>query len=62
MELGLKGMFGQVAQVTETQGLILALTQRFTWLLTSIPGVIIHLLGKHLPNKKEMELEIKTPV
>jgi uncharacterized membrane protein YbhN (UPF0104 family) len=62
MELGIKGMFGQVAKVTETQGLILALTQRFTWLLTSIPGVIIHLTGKHLPDKKEMELEIKTPV
>jgi uncharacterized protein (TIRG00374 family) len=62
MELGLKGLFGQVAKVTETQGLILALTQRFTWLLTSIPGVIIHLTGKHLPDKKEMEAEIKTPV
>lgn len=62
MELGLKGLFGQVAQVTETQGLILALTQRFTWLLTSIPGVIIHLTGKHLPDKKEIQAEIKTPV
>jgi uncharacterized protein (TIRG00374 family) len=55
MELGLKGMFGQVAKVTETQGLILALTQRFTWLLTSIPGVIIHLTGKHLPDSKRLE-------
>lgn len=62
MELGLKGLFGQVAKVTETQGLILALTQRFTWLLTSIPGVIIHLTGKHLPDKKEIEAGIKTPI
>jgi len=61
MELSLKGMF-QVAKVPETQGLILALTQRFTWLLTSIPGVIIHLTGKHLPNKKEIQTEIKMPV
>jgi uncharacterized protein (TIRG00374 family) len=49
MELGLKGLFGKVAQVTETQGLILALAQRLTWLLVSIPGVIIHISGKHLP-------------
>lgn len=49
MELGLKGLFGKVAQVTASQGLILALAQRLTWLLTSIPGVIIHLTGKHLP-------------
>jgi len=54
MELGLKGLFGKVAQVTETQGLILALTQRVTWLIVSIPGVIIHLTGKHLPDKSAM--------
>ena len=58
MELGLKGLFGKVAQVTETQGLILALTQRITWLIVSIPGVIVHLTGKHLPNKEEIEKEI----
>ncbi|MGA2915103.1 MAG: lysylphosphatidylglycerol synthase transmembrane domain-containing protein [Sedimentisphaerales bacterium] len=58
MELGLKGLFGKVAQVTETQGLILALTQRLTWLIISIPGVVIHLTGKHLPNKEEIEKEI----
>ncbi|MFA5293711.1 MAG: lysylphosphatidylglycerol synthase transmembrane domain-containing protein [Phycisphaerae bacterium] len=50
MELGLKGLFGQVAQVTTEQGLGLALAQRIIWLLTSIPGVIIHITGKHLPN------------
>lgn len=58
MELGLKGLFGKVAQVTETQGLILALTQRIMWLLISIPGVIIHLTGKHLPDKEEIKKEI----
>ena len=58
MELGLKGLFGKVAQVTETQGLILALTQRITWLIVSIPGVIIHLTGKHLPDEEEIEKEI----
>jgi uncharacterized membrane protein YbhN (UPF0104 family) len=58
MELGLKGLFGKVAQVTETQGLILALTQRLTWLLIAIPGVMIHLTGKHLPDTEEIEKEI----
>ena len=51
MELGLKGLFSKVAQVTASQGLILALAQRLTWLLISIPGVIIHITGKHLPAK-----------
>jgi uncharacterized membrane protein YbhN (UPF0104 family) len=58
MELGLKGLFGKVATVGETQGLILALTQRITWLIISIPGVVIHLTGKHLPDKEEIEKEI----
>jgi uncharacterized protein (TIRG00374 family) len=58
MELGLKGLFGKVAQVTETQGLILALAQRLTWLLVSIPGVIIHISGKHLPDTEKIEKEI----
>ena len=53
MELGLKGLFGKVAQVTTQQGLGLALAQRIIWLLTSIPGVIIHLTGKHLPKMEE---------
>jgi glycosyltransferase 2 family protein len=53
MELGLKGLFGKVAEVSASQGLILALTQRLTWLLTSIPGVIIHITGKHLPDELE---------
>lgn len=55
MELGLKGMFSQVAQVTTEKGLGLALAQRIIWLLTSIPGVIIHLTGKHLPEEMEEE-------
>lgn len=54
MELGLKGLFSKVAQVTASQGLILALAQRLTWLLTSIPGVIIHITGKHLPKQEEI--------
>lgn len=59
MELGLKGLFGKVAEVTASQGLILALAQRLTWLLTSIPGVIIHITGRHLPD--ELNSELKKP-
>jgi len=55
MELGLKGLFSQVAQVTTEQGLGLALAQRVMWLLTSIPGVIIHITGKHLPDELKVE-------
>ncbi|HAL44557.1 MAG TPA: hypothetical protein DCP47_01325 [Phycisphaerales bacterium] len=55
MELGLKGMFSQVARVTTKQGLGLALAQRIIWLLTSIPGVIIHITGKHLPEEERVE-------
>lgn len=53
MELGLKGLFSKVSQVTTEQGLGLALAQRVIWLLTSIPGVIIHLTGKHLPDESD---------
>ena len=52
MELGLKGMFSQVATVTEKQGLILGLAQRVILLVVSMPGIFIHLAGKHLPSKK----------
>ncbi|NIA17352.1 MAG: flippase-like domain-containing protein [Planctomycetes bacterium] len=49
VELGLREMFSQVTAVTQKQGLILGLAQRVIWLITSIPGLIIHLTGKHLP-------------
>ena len=55
MELGLRGMFSQVTTVTQKQGLILGLAQRVIWLITSMPGFIIHLTGKHLPTKKDLK-------
>jgi glycosyltransferase 2 family protein len=58
MELGLKGMFSQVTTVTEKQGLILGLIQRVIWLITSLPGLVVHLTGKHLPRKQELEKEV----
>lgn len=55
MELGLKGLFSQVATVTTEQGLGLAFAQRIIWLITSIPGVIVHITGKHLPEDERVE-------
>ncbi|MEN6385458.1 MAG: lysylphosphatidylglycerol synthase transmembrane domain-containing protein [Phycisphaerales bacterium] len=55
VELGLREMFSKVAAVTSEQGLGLGLAQRIIWLLTSIPGVIIHISGKHLPEEERIE-------
>ena len=55
MELGLRGMFSRVTTVTNTQGLILGLAQRVILLLSSLPGLVVHITGKHLPKKKELE-------
>lgn len=48
-ELWLKTMFIGVCGVSSELALALALSQRIVWLLGSLPGVVIHLLGAHLP-------------
>jgi uncharacterized membrane protein YbhN (UPF0104 family) len=48
MEWWLKIMFIEVG-VPGEQALVLALCQRFTWLIGSLPGAVIHLVGAHLP-------------
>ena len=52
VDLSLKSMF-KVIGVPEADGGLLALTQRLILLLISIPGVIIHITGKHLPDEME---------
>jgi uncharacterized protein (TIRG00374 family) len=42
-------LFINFAGVAEDSALALALCQRFVWLLASLPGAAIHLLGAHLP-------------
>ena len=49
MEWWLKVMFIQICCVSSGQALALALCQRFFWLIGSLPGVVIHLIGAHLP-------------
>jgi len=48
MEWWLKIMFVEIG-VPGGQALVLALCQRFTWLIGSLPGAVIHLIGAHLP-------------
>jgi len=42
-------LFINFAGVGEDAALALALCQRFVWLIASLPGAAIHLLGAHLP-------------
>ena len=60
VELGIKGMFSRVTTVTALQGLILALTQRVIFLIASLPGVVIHIFGRHLPDEEQMAAEMKS--
>jgi hypothetical protein len=49
VEWSVKVMFIQVSGVTGEQALALALWQRLLWLIGSLPGAVIHMMGVHLP-------------
>ena len=49
MEFGIQGMFKVIGVSYRIP--TLALAQRIMWLIISVPGVIIHLTGKHLPKE-----------
>jgi uncharacterized membrane protein YbhN (UPF0104 family) len=49
MEAGIVELFGRLAGVAAERALALALCQRFVWVLASLPGAVVHLLGAHLP-------------
>lgn len=49
LEGGIALLFSKLAQVPLAQGTCLSLCQRFIWLISSIPGGIVHLMGHHLP-------------
>ena len=53
MEFGIQGMFKVIGICDKIPAL--ALAQRLTWLLGSVPGVIVHLTGKHLPDEMKIE-------
>lgn len=45
----LAALFVKFAGVEQEPAFALALCQRFVWLLASVPGAVIHLIGAHLP-------------
>jgi uncharacterized protein (TIRG00374 family) len=49
MEGWLKMMFMRVGTISSENALALALCQRLLFLIVSLPGAIIHLIGAHLP-------------
>ncbi len=53
-------LFTTYAGVNKDSALALALCQRFVWLLASLPGAAIHLLGAHLP--KDFFIDYKEPI
>jgi len=59
MEGWLKVMFMQVGTMSGKDALALALCQRLIFLLVSLPGAIIHLIGAHLP--KEFFIDYDKP-
>jgi hypothetical protein len=50
MEGGLKFLFGKIATVTEGQRVIPGLVQRVIFLIVSMPGLVVHIKGAHLPD------------
>jgi uncharacterized membrane protein YbhN (UPF0104 family) len=49
MEGGLAYLFVHFAGVEPEAALALALCQRVVWMVSSVPGAFIHLIGAHLP-------------
>jgi len=48
-EAGIVGLFTLLTGATAERVLALAFCQRFIWVLSSLPGGLVHLLGAHLP-------------
>jgi len=51
LEGGIRELFTRFAGVGAAEALVLALCQRFVWVLASLPGAVIHLTGTHLPRE-----------
>lgn len=63
-ELWLKEMFIRVCQASVRDAQALAASQRILWLVGSLPGAVIHLIGAHLPGKttKDFFIDSKTSI
>ena len=53
----LRLLFSQVSGVLQENAIALALCQRLLWLLGSLPGAVIHMMGVHLP--KDFSIDYK---
>ncbi len=53
-------LFTHFAGVGKEQAMAIALCQRAIWMLTSLPGAVIHLVGAHLP--KDFFIDYNKPV
>lgn len=51
-EAGTVGLFVSLVAATPEKVLALAFCQRFVWVLASLPGGLVHLLGAHLPQRE----------
>lgn len=60
MEGGLAYLFVHLAGVEPEAALALALCQRVVWMIASVPGALIHLIGAHLP--KDFSVDYDEPV
>ena len=60
VEIFLVMLFVDIAGVDETGAWAIALCQRAVWMLSSLPGAVIHLLGAHLP--KDFSIDYKEPI
>lgn len=54
LEGGIVFLFTRIPGVTAEQALVLALCQRVLFLAGSIPGIIIHISGTHLPKETQL--------
>lgn len=51
LEAGIVTLFTSLTAATGESALALAFCQRFVWVLASLPGGMVHLLGGHLPEQ-----------
>ncbi|MHC4345924.1 MAG: lysylphosphatidylglycerol synthase transmembrane domain-containing protein [Planctomycetota bacterium] len=56
MEGSLAYLFVHFAGVEPETALALALCQRLVWMITSLPGAVIHIIGAHLPKDISLDL------
>lgn len=60
LEAGIIELFKLVAATNEAGAKALALCQRFIWVISSLPGAVVHLVGGHLP--REFSVDDSSPL